>query len=294
MRCRFVVQLISAALWAGQVAAVEIKSATFLGSYTWVEATDWFGGFSAIHLSDDGSYVTLLSDRATLVTARITRDGDAISGVEVQNRRPLLSSMGRKLSGRAGDSEGIALAPGGGFFVSFEGVHRVAYYSSSEANALVMPRPHAFSTLNRNGSFEGLAIDGQGHLYTLPEKTRTASGDIPVFRWNGTTWSTPFTLPPRDRFLPVAADFGPDGRFYVLERSVAFIGFRTRLRRWDVSNDSPRAEEVLLETETGTHDNLEGLSVWRDDQNRLRATMISDDNFLALQRTELVEYLLPD
>ncbi len=294
MRCRFVVQLIAAALWAGQVAAVEVKSATFLGSYTWIDATDWFGGFSAIHLSDDGSYVTLLSDRATLVTARITRDGDAISGVEVQNRGPLLSSMGRNLSGRAGDSEGIALAPGGGFFVSFEGVHRVAYYSSPAANALVLPRPHAFSALNRNSSFEGLAIDGQGHLYTLPEKNRTASGDIPVFRWDGTNWSTPFTLPQRDRFLPVAADFGPDGRFYVLERSVAFIGFRTRLRRWDVSNDTLRAEEVLLETETGTHDNLEGLSVWRDDQNRLRATMISDDNFLALQRTELVEYLLPD
>ncbi len=294
MRCRFVVQLIAAAMWAGQVVAVEVKSATFLGSYTWVEATDWFGGFSAIHLSNDGTHATFLSDRATLATARITRDGDAISGVEVKNHWPLLSSMGRKMSGRAGDSEGIALAPGGGFFVSFEGVHRVAHYSSPEANAQVLPRPHTFGDLDHNGSFEGLAINGQGYLYTLPEKTRTASGDIPVFRWDGINWSAPFTLPQRDRFLPVAADFGPDGRFYVLERSVAFIGFRTRLRRWDVSNDTPRAEEVLLETETGTHDNLEGLSVWRDDQNRLRATMISDDNFLALQRTELVEYLLPD
>ena len=62
----------------------------------------------------------------------------------------------------------------------------------------------------------------------------------------------------------------------------------------DRSGHAQSDEEIVFETGTGTHDNLEGLSVWRDDQGRLRATMISDDNFLALQRTELVEYLLPD
>ena len=80
----------------------------------------------------------------------------------------------------------------------------------------------------------------------------------------------------------------------MLERSVSLIGFRSRLRRWQITEDSPHAEEVLFETAIDTHDNLEGLSIWRDNQNRLQATMIPDDNFLTLQRTELVEYLLPD
>ena len=135
---------------------------------------------------------------------------------------------------------------------------------------------------------------GGGRLYTLTEKSRTLEGDIPVYRWDGQAWSTPFVLPARGGFLPVSADFGPDGRLYVLERSVSLTGFRTRLRRWDTTNDVPSAEETLLETATGTHDNLEGLSIWRDAQGEMRATMVSDDNFLALQRTELVEYLLPD
>jgi len=43
-----------------------------------------------------------------------------------------------------------------------------------------------------------------------------------------------------------------------------------------------------------THDNLEGVSVWRDADGALRATLVSDDNFRFLQQTEIVEYLLPD
>ncbi len=235
-----------------------------------------------------------LSDRARLVTARIERSGGEVVGIRLLGKWPVLSSKGRIMSGGVGDSEGIAVAPDGGFYISFEGVHRVAYYSGPGKKARVLPRPQAFQNLSENGSFEGLAIDATGRLYTMPEKNRTAQGDIPVYRWNGHSWSTPFALPQRGWFKPVAADFGPDGRFYMLERKLSAIGFRSRLRRWDLTDDLPNTEEILFETGTGAHDNLEGLSVWRDGQGRLRATMISDDNFLALQRTELVEYLLPD
>ena len=291
---RFAVQLITALLLAGSVGAVEVKTASPLGSFVWQHPADWFGGFSAIHVHDDGQQIMVLSDRAMLATARIGRDGDQITDIEFLGHWPVLSSTGRRMPGRAGDSEGIAIAQDGGIFISFEGVHRVSRYSAPGTNARVLPRPKAFDGLDRNGSFEGLAIDAQGRLYTLTEKSRTAQGDIPIYRWDGQAWSTPFVLPQRGKFLPVAADFGPDGRFYVLERRVVLTGFRSRLRRWQIEGDTPKAEEILFETGTGAHDNLEGLSVWRDDQGRLRATMISDDNFLALQQTELVEYLLPD
>ncbi|WP_037313833.1 esterase-like activity of phytase family protein [Ruegeria halocynthiae] len=294
MRRRFAIQLIGAALLAGSVGAVEVKTATYLGSFSWRHNADWFGGFSAIQLSQDGRDAIILSDRATLITARIERDGPQITDIQILDHWPVLSSQGYVLSGHAGDAEGIAIAPGGGFFISFEGVHRVAQYQAPGSKARVLPRPKAFKALDSNGSFEGLAIDDLGRLYTLTEKSRTPQGDIPVYRWDGHAWSTPFVLPQRGRFLPVSADFGPDGRFYVLERAVSLIGFRSRLRRWSIEGDAPVAEEILFETGSGTHDNLEGLSVWRDDQGRLRGTMISDDNFLAIQRTELVEYLLPD
>lgn len=293
MRCRFAIQLIAACLLAGMAGAVEVKTATHLGSYTWKMDADWFGGFSAIH-SDDGQDIIALGDRSTLVTGRIERDGDQITGVTLQGRWPVLSSTGKALRGRAGDSEGLALAPDGTLYVSFEGVHRVAYFYRLGGSSHVLPRPAAFDRLDHNGSFEALAVDNAGRIYTLPEKSRTLDGAIPVYRWNGQSWSAPFVLQQRGKFLPVSADFGPDGRLYVLERAVSVTGFRSRLRRWQIDGDVPGAEETLFETSTGTHDNLEGLSIWRDDQDRLRATMISDDNFLALQRTELVEYLLPD
>ncbi|WP_170360855.1 esterase-like activity of phytase family protein [Ruegeria arenilitoris] len=293
MRRSLAIQLI-ATLLAGAVWAVEVKTATYLNSFVWRHPAEWFGGFSALYISDNGRHMLALSDRSVLVRATIARDEDDITGVRITGNWPVLSSTGRPLSGEAGDSEGIAVAPDGSHYISFESVHRVARYATPDAEARVLPRPKAFENLKLNGSFEALAIDNQGWLYTLPERSRTEAGDIPVYRWDGQGWSTPFVLSQRGKFLPVSADFGPDGRFYLLERALSLTGFRTRLRRWQITEDSVGAEENLFTTGTGTHDNLEGLSVWRDDQGRLRATMISDDNFLVLQRTELVEYLLPD
>ncbi len=68
------------------------------------------------------------------------------------------------------------------------------------------------------------------------------------------------------------------------------MGFRSRVRSFDLTGGDERLE---LKTGIGTHDNLEGIEVWRDGGGHLRATMISDDNQLPLlQRTEFVDYRL--
>ncbi|MDX1743649.1 MAG: esterase-like activity of phytase family protein, partial [Ruegeria sp.] len=248
---RFAIQLIAALLLTGSVGAAEIKQATQLNSFVWRHSEDWFGGFSAVHISENGQNMIALSDRAILLHARIHRDSDQIAHIQITEHWPVLSSKGRPLSGSTGDSEGIAVTPDGTYYISFEAVHRVAQYASPDAKAQVLPRPKMFDDLNLNGSFEALAIDHRGWLYTLPEKSRNRQGDIPVYRWDGQTWSTPFVLPQRGKFLPVAADFGPDGRFYVLERSFVLTGFRTRLRRWRIEGDVAKAEETLFTTSTG-------------------------------------------
>lgn len=95
--------------------------------------------------------------------------------------------------------------------------------------------------------------------------------------------------------MPVAADFGPDGRLYLLERDFRGIGgFASRLRRFDLTERGFDGETTLFQTPFSLHDNLEGLSIWRDAQGGLRATMISDDNFLFVQQTQIVEHRLPD
>lgn len=259
----------------------------------WRIDAPWFGGFSGLWIAPDGSRMIALSDRGTLVSTRIDRADGRI--VAIRDVRPvrMRASSGKPLLNELTDGEGLAITPDGTIHVSYEQVHRVARYETPGGAAQILPRPAAFDAFDDNRGLEALASDDQGRLYALPEDWLTPEGAIPVFRWDGQAWTTPFTLPKRGGFLPVGADFGPDGRFYLLERDLGMTGFRNRLRSWDLTGDTPRDEITLIDV-AGVHDNLEGVSVWRDSSGRLRATMISDDNFLPLQRTEIVEYMLKE
>lgn len=88
----------------------------------------------------------------------------------------------------------------------------------------------------------------------------------------------------------MGADFDTEGNLYLLERAFTGFGFKSRVRRFFLDDDAVTAEETLLETAILQHDNLEGLSVWKDADGDIRLTMISDDNFNDFQRTEFVEY----
>lgn len=294
MRLGLAVAIIAGIALSLPARAVDRGRAEHLGSFTWQRPEPWFGGFSAIEVASDGLSMTALSDRATILTARIERDGDQIVAIHPDQVEKVRSSKNKVLKGRVGDSEGLVVAQNGTIYISFEGVARVARYRSLGGRAEVLPRPKAFDDMAKNGAFEALAMDARGRLYTMPESSRAADGSIPVYRWDGRTWSTAFHLGQDGDFLPVAADFGPDGRLYVLERDTGTVGFRSRLRRWTVTGQGATDAETLFHSGTGKHDNLEGLSVWRDSGGQLRASMISDDNFRFLQRTEIVEYRLPD
>lgn len=278
----------------GQEGTGTSGGAELLTARAWSRDEGWFGGFSGLHVFPGGSRALVLNDSARLVAVRLIRDGAGqLTGVEPERTWRLRSSAGRVLSGRVADSEGLAVAENGTIFVSFEGVHRVVRYDTPQAPAQGQNAPQVFGDLPDNGSLEALAIDARGRLYTMPEAGRDAEGNIPVWRGEAGRWQVAFSLPARGRFRPVGADIGPDGRFYLLERSVSLLGFRSRLRRWTLTETGVTEEQTLLTTDAGTHDNLEGLSVWRDGDGALRATMISDDNFLKIQRTELIEYRLP-
>lgn len=269
-------------------------AAEYLGSYTWHSPQDWFGGFSALEIAKNGHSMTVLSDRATIARVSLRRKDGLIAAAEIKTSNALKASTGKRLTGRIADSEGLAVATDGSICISYEGLARVACQPTDSGKVSVLPRIGAFKTLPSNKSLEALAIDHRGHLFTLPEGgTADDPKRIPIWRWDGNKWSQPFSLPQDGSFLPVSADFGPDGKFYLLERSFGIFGFRSRLRRWTMADAQLDQGETLLQTAPGTHDNLEGLSVWRDDTGRLRATMVSDDNFNLLQKTELVEYALP-
>ena len=79
----------------------------------------------------------------------------------------------------------------------------------------------------------------------------------------------------------------------MLERQFTLIGFRSRIRRFNL--EAPDLAEAVLWTSYALqHDNLEGISVWTDPAGDVRLTLVSDDNFQPFQRSQVVEYILID
>ena len=288
MRC--LLAAASAALLAGCVTDPPPRpQAELVGVADWDDPDERHGGLSGLEVEADGRGVTAITDRGTLVTGRIRREGGRPVAVRRTRHHSLTSPEGKALVGFASDSEGLAIGAADGIAIGFEGYHRVWLFGSDGAGRARLPLVDAISALPTNSGIEALAVDAEGRLHALPEEPQ---GDaFPVWRWDGARWSVPFAIPQRGPLKVVGADFGPDGRLYVLERRVALpVGFRSRVRRFEADGTG---EAILLETPPGRHGNLEGLAVWRDETGALRLTMVSDDNFIPLQRGQVVEYRLP-
>ena len=279
------------ALWA----PVAFAQADYLGSYRWSLRHADFGGFSGLEVSPDGMQFVAISDRGLVIEGRFKRDNGRITGVEAGELHALRNVDGGALGRYEVDAEGLAQDANGRLDMSFEAVHRVWSYARATAAAEDLPRHADFEGMQNNSSLEALAIDANGVLYTLPERSGKMTRPFPVYCFENDAWRIAFTIPRRGEFLPAGADFGPDGRLYLLERHLAGIfGFQTRVRSFRIGDGKVEDERTLIQTSAGTHDNLEGLSVWRDASGAIRLTMISDDNFRAFQSTEFVEYRLTE
>ena len=266
------------------------SDAVFVGSFVWNDPRDDFGGISAIHLSDTGRDFIAVSDSGYTTFGQLIRTEGRITGVAAGPLQPLQNLIGKPVSGKAADAEAIAVSPTGTFFVAFEGNTRIRRYEDLNGPASNIPSPREFRGLQANGSLEAIAIDKDGNIYTIPERSGRQGWPFPVYRFRNGQWDVVFEIARRGAFVIVGADIGPDGLLYVLERDFSGFGFRTRLRRMALDGSG---EDVLLQTTVRVHDNLEGISVWHDGTH-LRITLVSDNNFRRFQQTEIVEYRITD
>ena len=269
--------------------AAGMHGVRFVHSFAWGTSSTGVGGLSAILMDASGTRALALGDRGDLFDLKIGRGANGIESVHIQRTLVLLGNNADD-SVRV-DSEGIALASDTDVFVSFELVNRIVRLNTQTGAMDSMPTPPEFRNLAKNRGLEALAIDDQGALFTLAERPNNG---FAVWRRGTSGWDQPFSLEARDGFLAVSAEFGPDRRFYLLERKITILGFQSRLRRWDIVGDAALNETTLLTTQAGQFGNLEGLSLWRDADGALRATMVSDDNFLRVMRTQLVEYVVTE
>lgn len=282
-------------LFAFGVQTQEQGKATVLGSFVWRETAPWFGGISALELSPDGRDFIALSDKGRVLSGKITRDAEGrIEDIAIAASSAMKDRNGKPLGKGNLDAEGLALLPDGSFVVSFEGNHRLARYANLSAASGLIPKGSFMGTLQSNSGMEALAVDPDSTLWTLPERSGGHNTPFPVWAFDGKEWRARFTISRSDGFLPVGADFDANGRLYVLERSFSGFGFASRLRRFSPPFNGEQGGELLFLSSTGSHDNLEGLAIWTDPAGNLRATLIADDNFHILQRTELLDLILPN
>lgn len=265
-----------------------------MGRFVWQVPEPGIGGLSGLKLAPDGNDFIAIGDRGIVVTGRLERDQGHISGALVTEVAPLRGTTGQPLSGHAADAEGLERAPDGTLFVSFERDHRVVSYAAPGAPGRPLPRHTGFARLVSNNGMEALAMDASGVLWAIAESSGDWTQPFPVFRFAGGGWTQPFGLPRRGPYLAVGAEFGPDGRLYLLERDFAGVlrGVSSRVRAFSLGAEGPLAEEEILITPHGQFDNLEAITLWQEPGGALRLTLLSDDNFNALQRTEFVEFRL--
>lgn len=275
-------------LWPGDFYGVRL-----LGAYRLSTDHGGFGGISGLLIEEGGSGIVMATDRGRWVTGRLVRDARGmVSGLE-EGRTQRMQDGNRSLRRGYRDSEGLTRI-GGTILVSFEREHRIM--RCDQGGAL---KPFAavddWNLLPDNRSLEGLATMPDGRILVIAEAPEPGQGfPFWVLSPDGRSVSARGFLPQGDRHHLTAADYGPDGVLYVLERDYSQLrGVSIRLVRYFPDKEGlplDRSAELLAQFDSATGiDNMEGIAVWRDGAGRMIVSMISDDNFSDVQRTILVE-----
>lgn len=279
-----------------RAAPVEIGPATLsgagiLGAWELSAPGRDFGGFSG--LVAGGTRLVAVTDMGVLLEAALDREGSVLAFRDAR-LLPLREGDGSRPGKAGGDAEALTVV-GGQLFAAFERDHRLAPLGPDG----IIGEPLTFPALERlpsNGGIEALATVGDV-LLAIPE-TREGDG-FPVFAVSsgGNLLATGRVAadPPH---LVTGADFGPDGRLYVVLRDFSLLaGVSIRVRRYDLAGSPPlpvagSGETLAAFERTSGIDNMEAISVWQDDDGRLRLWLLSDDNFNPLQRTLLLDLAL--
>jgi hypothetical protein len=254
-----------------------------------------FGGLSGLLISADGRELLAVSDRGLLWTATLRHDADGrLRGLGDWGVIDL-ATIGEAPRDAGGDAE--ALAPDGarGLVIAYEGVHRLLRLDLDDLSAppVALPLPSGLAPSNRG--IEALADLPEGNLLALAEGIRDAAGELAAWRI-GPAGIARLAYVPVDGFVPTGAD-RLDDRIYVVERRFSLLGgFASRVVVLPVDAVQPgarlRGAELARLGPTTISENFEGIAARRGPDGRTLLYLVSDDNFLALQQTLLLQFAL--
>lgn len=281
----------------------------FLGGLELTSTDARFGGISGMEIAGDGSLL-LVTDKANLIAASpVRRDGRLVGlGRGVLNR--LIDESHAPIYGTV-DSESLTTLPGSDgaadtVVVSFERDHRLFRYSLDEEGRPVdierLPLPEDAGDLPSNNGMEAtVAMPPNGPLGGA--FIVFAEGELPGHPGLAPGWvrhddrEYRIWLKREGGFAVTGAVALPDGDLIVLERLyIPLLGVSMALRHVQAEDIAPDAviegERLFVGSMEYEIDNMEGIAAWRDEAGRTILTLVSDDNFNALQRTLMLEFEL--
>ena len=271
----------------------------------------YFGGFSALALDASGRTMLAISDAGIWLRGTIDYDGRKMKGLSNAVIGPLLGADGKPLlDDKERDSEGMTLIDGspadGAAYISFERHHRILRYPFTSQSfgppAGSLPLPPGTKRMHPNSGLEAIALLKSGSLkgtvVAFAENLTDNNGNLQGWLIGGRTPGQ-FALKRLAGFDVTDVAALPDGDIVVLERRFRYSeGIKMRIRRIAATELKPGAlvsGEVLLDANDSLNiDNMEGIAAHRSAAGETILTLISDDNYSALQRTLLMQFALPD
>lgn len=255
-----------------------------------------FGGLSGIWIDPDGTRLILVSDRGAFWTARPEHGPDdrliGLTDWRVVKPERLRGDPGGRFGG---DAEALAGAPPDGLVVAYESAQRLRRFAIDDLHAAPGPlaRPDELREPSNLG-VETLATLADGTLFAIAEGIFDDNGDNAAWLVQGDRIER-LGYRPASGFAPTGAD-RLDDEIYILERYFSwFGGFRARVVVLPVAEVRPGARlggRELARLEAIAGENFEGLAARRGRDGRVLLYVVSDDNFLALQRTLLLQFSL--
>ncbi|MFQ5971252.1 MAG: esterase-like activity of phytase family protein [Alphaproteobacteria bacterium] len=274
---------------------------TFRGGLALDDASDGFGGLSAIRVSPDGARLLALSDRGRWFEMSLAYDpGGDLAAADVAASGRLSHPDGRALRRRESDAEALAELANGSIVVAFELEHRLWRYPRTEPPfgqpPTMLEAPQGIDRAHRNMGMEALTELADGRLLVIAEGLRLADDTGAAWIGDGERWSAVgYGLTPG--FEPTGAALLPDGDVIVTERRASLLGgFATRLVRLSRADLDAEArldgQEIARLEPPLTVDNVEAVAARRDGSGKILIYLVSDDNFTRLQRTLLMMFEL--
>jgi hypothetical protein len=279
----------------------------FRGGLVLRSSYEHFGGISAIRVAPDGAHFIALTDKGWWFRGRIIYEGTRPSGIAGAEMAPILGADGRPLAARGWyDTESIA-EDGSTLYVGIERVHQIVRFDYGKEGLLARGRPIALPpglrSLPPNRGIEALVFVPKGlplagTLIAISERGLDKAGNTNGFLIGGASPGN-FAVRRSSNFDITDAALLPGGDVLLLERRFSWSsGLAVRMRRLALGEIKPGAVvdgPILFDVDLGYEiDNMEGLSVHRSAGGETVLTLISDDNFSAVQRTLLLQFTLAE